>query len=46
MRQSAAKALAILNGVQALEIFRVVFPWLNVEIDEDRAIFRHLSNSS
>ena len=39
MRQSATKALAILDGVQALEIFRVVFPWLDVEINEERAIF-------
>ena len=30
---STAKALTILNGVQALEIFRVVLPWLDVEID-------------
>jgi hypothetical protein len=34
-----AKTLAILNGVQALEILRIGFAWLDVEIDEDRAIF-------
>ena len=37
--QGTAKALTILNGVQALEIFRVGVSWLNVEIDEDRPVF-------
>src|SRR5215813_2718877 len=39
LSQSTAKALAVLYGVQAAEIFRVVLPWLDVEIDENRAIF-------
>jgi hypothetical protein len=39
MHQSATKALAVLDGVQALEIFRVGFPWLHVEVNEERAIF-------
>jgi hypothetical protein len=34
-----AKTLAILDGIQTLEIFRIGLPWLNVEIDEDRTIF-------
>src|SRR5712692_8452667 len=37
--QRAAKALAVLDGVQAAEIFRVVLSWLDVEIDEDRTLF-------
>ena len=37
--QGTAKALAILDVVQASEIFRVVLPWFDVEIDEDWAIF-------
>ncbi len=39
VHQSAAKALAGLDGIQAVEILRVVLPWLDVEIDEDWAIF-------
>jgi len=35
--QSTAKALAVLDGVQTSEIFRVVLPRLDMEIDEDRA---------
>jgi len=31
--------LAILDGIQAVEILRIVLPWLDVEIDEDWAIF-------
>ena len=35
--QSTAKALAVLDGVQTSEIFRVVLPRLDMELDEDRA---------
>jgi hypothetical protein len=37
--QRAAKALTVLDSVQTSEIFRVGLPWLDVEIDEDRALF-------
>src|SRR5215831_17789120 len=37
--QGAAKAFAVLNGVQALEVLWIWFPWLDVEIDENRAVF-------
>ena len=37
--QGTAKALTILNGVQALEIFRVVLPGFDVKINKDRSIF-------
>src|SRR5262249_57221758 len=39
LRQRTAKALAILDIVQTSEIFRVGLPWLDVESDEDRALF-------
>ena len=37
--QGVAKAFAVLDVVQASEIFRIVLSWLDVEIDEDRAFF-------
>src|SRR5215831_17839275 len=37
--QGASKAFAVLDGVQAAEILRVVRPWLDAEIDKDRTVF-------
>jgi hypothetical protein len=36
--QGAAKALAVLQAIQATEVFRVWCPRLDVQIDEERSV--------